>query len=103
VWPSRIEHEIHLIEVQIERALRLADIGSLAPLGIDIARYRTFEYQATQAVAAAVHFLEFDGMIVPSARYECANLVIFTERATDLMLKDSQPVDWESWRERRRP
>jgi hypothetical protein len=98
VWPSRIEHEIHLIEVQIERALRLAEIGSLAPLGVDIARYRTFEYQATQTIAAAVHFLEFDGMIVPSARFDCANLVIFTERATDLTLKDSQPVDWDRWR-----
>lgn len=98
VWPSRIEHEIHLIQAEVERVVRFADLESLAPLGVDIRRYQTFEYQAMQAIAAAAHFLEFDGMLVPSARYPCLNLVIFTERSGDLMLKASQPVDWDSWR-----
>ncbi len=102
VWPSRIEHEIHLIEVQAERTLRLVDLESLAPLGVDIARYQTFEYQATQAVAAVAQFLEFDGLVVPSARFDCANLVIFGERAPGLVLRDTQPVDWDGWRKQRR-
>ncbi|MBV8119137.1 MAG: RES domain-containing protein, partial [Alphaproteobacteria bacterium] len=72
------------------------------PLGVDIARYQTFEYAATQAIAAAAHFLEFDGMLVPSARHACLNLVIFTERIVDLVLRESQPVDWDSWRRSRR-
>jgi hypothetical protein len=101
VWPSRLEHDVHLIEVETERTLRFADLEKLAPLGVDVARYHTFEYQATQAIAAAAYFLEFDGLIVPSARFDCPNLVIFTERATDLLLRDSQPVDWESWRKGR--
>ncbi|MGC2524906.1 MAG: RES family NAD+ phosphorylase [Stellaceae bacterium] len=102
VWPSQIEHEIHLIGAEIDRIVRLAKIESLIPLGIDIARYQTLEYEATQAVAAASYFLEFDGMLVPSARFACLNLVIFTERAGDLTLKDSQAVDWDSWRRERR-
>src|SRR5712692_5807836 len=53
VWPSRIEHEIHGISAQAQRALRFADSASLAPFGVDVARYRTFEYEATQALAAA--------------------------------------------------
>src|ERR1700730_17988783 len=53
VWPSRIQHEIHAIEVQAERVLRFADTASLGALGVDVARYRTFEYGATQALAAA--------------------------------------------------
>ncbi len=101
VWPSRIEHELHGIEVETERTLRFADLESLAPLGIDIGRYHTFDYQATQAIAAAAYFLEFDSLVVPSARFPCANLVIFSERATGLVLKNSQAVDWESWRQRR--
>jgi hypothetical protein len=101
VWPSRIEHEAHLIEEETERTLRFASLESLAPLGVEIARYHTFEYQATQAIAAAAYFLEFDSLIVPSARFPCENLVIFTERATGLVLRDSQPVDWDSWRRRR--
>jgi len=102
VWPSRIEHEIHAIRVEAGRILRFADVASLAPLGVDVARYRTFEYAATQALAAAAHFLEFDGLIVPNARYDCANLVIFTERAPDLTRVATEPVDWESWRKRKR-
>ncbi len=71
---------------------------SLVALGVEITRYHTFEYQATQAIAAAAYFLEFDSLIVPSARFDCANLVIFTERVTGLISKGSQPVDWERWR-----
>ncbi|SRR6266851_5186202 len=102
VWPSRIEHEIHAIDVAAERVLRFVDTASLAPLGVDIARYRSFDYGATQSIAAAAHFLEFDGLVVPNARFDCANLVIFVERAPGLMLIESQPVDWEAWRKRRR-
>jgi hypothetical protein len=79
---------------------RLANRDSLAPPRVEIGRYRTFEYEATQAITAAAHFLEFDSLIVPSARFPCANLVIFTERATGLVLSSSQEVDWDSWRQR---
>jgi hypothetical protein len=101
VWPSRLEHEVHLIEIETERTLRFANLESLAPLGVEIARYHTFEYQATQAIAAAAYFLEFDSLIVPSARFHCSNLVVFTERATELALKKSEAVDWDIWRARR--
>jgi hypothetical protein len=101
VWPSRIEHEIHLIAVETEQTLSFANLESLTPFGVDVARYHTFEYQATQAIAAAAYFLEFDSLIVPSARFSCANLVIFTERATGLALKNTDLIDWQSWRRRR--
>jgi hypothetical protein len=97
VWPSRLEHELHLIEVEIERTLRFTNLKSLEPLGVEIARYHTFEYQTTQAIASAAYFLEFDGIIVPSARFDCPNLVIFTERPTGLVLRESRPVDWDGW------
>ena len=99
VWPSRIEHEVH--RIMTERTLRFADTESLAPLGVDRARYWTFEYDATRAIAAAAYFLEFDSLIVPSARFDCANLVIFTERVTALTLRESRAVDWDAWRGRR--
>jgi hypothetical protein len=61
VWPSRIEHEIHVIAVDAERTLRFADVAALAPLGVDPARYRSFEYTASQAIAAAANFLGMTG------------------------------------------
>ena len=104
IWPSRIEHDIHLLAARTERTLRFADIASLAPLGVDAARYGSFDYAATQAIAAAAHFLEFDGLVVPSARHTCANLVIFLERLGPgalLRVRRTEPVDWTPWRKGR--
>jgi hypothetical protein len=104
VWPSRLEHEMHAIVAQTERTLRFADVASLQPLGIDVAKYDTFDYGATQAITAAAHFLEFDGLLVPSARASCANLVIFLDRLTagcELAVRASEIVDWAAWKKRR--
>jgi len=104
VWPSRIQHEIHEIAARTDRTLRFADIPGLAAFGVDPAKYESFDYQATQALAAAAHFLEFDGLVVPSARHRSSNLVIFMDRgaASTLESKQSHPVDWAAWRKGRR-
>lgn len=100
VWPSRLRHEIHRIGAEAERCLKFADIASLQPLGVDPARFEGYDYQATQAIAAAAHFLEFDGLIVPSARHASLNLVVFMDRidAGTLEVKSSEDVDWDAWR-----
>jgi hypothetical protein len=100
VWPSRIQHQVHVLAVKTERLLRLADMRELENLGVDISRYETFDYRATQAIAAAAHFLEFDGLLVPSARFACNNLVVFTDRVTQggrLQVVSSEDVDWVEW------
>jgi RES domain-containing protein len=105
VWPSRLEHEIHAIETRTERTLRIGTLAGLEPLGVDIARYESFEYQETQAIAAAAHFLEFDGLLVPSARAPCSKLVVFLDRITPdarLEVVKTEPVDWTDWRRLRR-
>ena len=104
VWPSRIDHEIHLIDLGLERTLRLADLSRLSPLGVDIARYESFEYGATQAIASAAHFLDFDGLLVPSARFACSNAVVFLDRLGPdhrLDVRETKPVDWSNWRRKR--
>jgi hypothetical protein len=105
VWPSLIRHELHTIRVATKRTLRFADIASLRPLGVDATRYESFDYATTQAIAAAAHFLEFDGLIVPSARAPVPNLVMFLDQIVDdaqLVLSRSVAVDWNTWRRRRR-
>lgn len=103
VWPSRLHHEIHELAAQSKRALQFADVPSLADFGVDISRYETFDYAATQALAAAAHFLEFDGLLVPSARHGSANLVLFMDRGLpgSLEVKSTQGVDWIAWRAQR--
>ena len=104
VWPSRIAHEIHRITARTSRTLRFPDVSSLSPLGVDAARYASFDYAATQAIAAAAFFLDFDGLIVPSARSTELNLVIFTEKlGTALAVEASAPIDWAAWRAQPRP
>ena len=76
VWPSRIQHEIHRIAVRTERTLRIAQLDTLQHLGVDVAKYQSFDYEVTQAITAAAHFLAFDGLLVPSARAPCTNLVL---------------------------
>jgi hypothetical protein len=105
VWPSRVEHEIHAIAARTERTLRFADLASLEPLGVGAASYRGFDYAATRAIAAAAHFLEFDGLLVPSARAPCINLVVFLDRVMaggQLDVRRTEPVDWAAWRKGRR-
>jgi RES domain-containing protein len=100
VWPSRIQHEIHEIRVQTTRILKFADISGLSSFGVDGSRYTSFDYAATQALAAAAHFMEFDGLLVPSARHQSQNLVVFMDRdpAASLEVLGSEPVDWAIWR-----
>jgi RES domain-containing protein len=101
VWPSRLEHELHRITARTTTSLRFADVSSLSTLGVDVRRFGKFEYSTTQAIAAAAFFLDFDGLIVPSARSTELNLVIFTEKldvSERLKVDASEPVDWSAWR-----
>jgi hypothetical protein len=106
VWPSRLQHEIHRIEVRTKRTLHIVDLAALQSLGVDIAKYQGFDYEATQAITAAAHFLAFDGLLVPSARANCTNLVLFLERVSeygDLVVRQSESVDWAAWRKGQKP
>ena len=97
VWPSRIEHELHCLDVNVERTLKLADFRALEELDVDTVRYEGFNYMQTKAIAAAAHFLGFDGMIVPGARSSCQHLVMFKGRVKNLKLLASEVVDWVKW------
>ncbi len=106
VFPSKIVSLLYRLDVRTSQTLRLADLDMLARLGVDTAHYRERDYAKTSAVAETALFLGFDGLIVPSARHDCANLVLFTERFApdDITLSAQEPeiVDWTNWRKSRR-
>lgn len=76
-------------------------------LGIDLMRYGSLvygqhkrEYPRTQEVGEVAHFLDFDGMLVPSARRDCANVVLFCEKIPPdgiTVVEDHGPIDWNAW------
>lgn len=103
VWPSRIEHEIHSLRARAQRVLKLENLQQLEKLGVDISRFHSFDYSTTQTIAAAANFLDFDALLVPSARFPASNLVIFLDRLeTPPELISTDQVDWRIWREKQR-
>lgn len=90
---------VHRLRVEAHRTLRLirADIRTL---GIPDSEYQGVNLPRTQAIGSAVEFLGCDGLIAPSARWACENLMLFPERmAADasLELVSSETVDWFAW------
>jgi hypothetical protein len=67
---------------------------------LKVQRYQEILYTRTQEIGEAAFFLGFDGLQAPSARWNCANLVLFTERLGPeaLHVGESKSVDWNEWR-----
>lgn len=104
VFPSKVCWFAHRLRVKAAQTLRLADLETLAKLGVDSARYKERDYDRTQEIADAAFFLGFDALIAPSARWACLNLVLFTERIPpdqiQIVESPEAPVSWDDWRKR---
>lgn len=90
---------VHRLRVEARRTLRLIR-ADLPRLGVPESAYKGVNLARTQEIGAAVEFLGCDGLIAPSARWSCDNLMLFTERlAYDATLEvvQSEAVDWVEW------
>lgn len=96
VFPSKLRSVIWRITVATKRTLKFADLAVLAQLGVTSESYSSLSYQRTQEIADAAAFLGFDGILAPSARWACRNLVLFRDRFSveDLVVRESEAVDW---------
>lgn len=106
VFPSKKTFSLFSLHARTNRTLRIADMRMLAGLGVDIARYKDGDYVRTAAIAETAHFLDYDGLIAPSARCDCFNFMLFTERvasdAIELAAGEAQQIDFTEWRKGRR-
>jgi hypothetical protein len=106
IFPSRPVWRCHGLRVATRRTLRLADLAALARLGVDLSTWKDRRYGRTQEIADAAHFLDFDGLIAPSARWDCRNLMLFTGRLApdDIVAanSDGEVIDWGEWRKEMR-
>ena len=78
VFPS-IPFQLHKIRVTARKVLSLEDTQLLQQLGVDVKNYANMDYSRTQAIADVAFFLGFDGLIVPSARSQYKNLILFAD------------------------
>jgi hypothetical protein len=110
VFPSKIRHRLYQLMLATKKVLLLPDLNTIARLGVDIARYgslsyneRQLEYPRTQEVAEAAHFLGFDAVVAPNARWECLNVVLFLDRIGPgecEIADDRGQIDWNRWLEK---
>jgi len=71
----------------------------LVVLGVEKAKFSEISCLRCQEIGEAVGFLGYDGLLVPSARWTCENLVLFTEHhsLTDkLTVLSTREKDWKS-------
>lgn len=104
VFPSEVKYRLFELRVSCDRALKLLTIDALAQLGLDTSRYgqlsyeeKNAEYPRSQDIGEVAHFLEFDGLVVPSARHDSLNVVIFCDRVPPDKLEtvvDHGAVNW---------
>jgi hypothetical protein len=101
VFPSKLEWLTHEVLAEFDGVALLPTLPELAELGVDVAKYHLREYGRTQEIADAALFLGFTGLVVPSARWHCANLVVFPEKIDPgqlTLVGSARPVDWAKWR-----
>jgi hypothetical protein len=92
--------KVSRLGVSTAKTLRLAR-ASLEELGVDMARYGERDYAHTQNIGAALAFLGLDGLIAPSARWQCDNLMIY--QTNHMLLNErlevieEEHVEWGVW------
>jgi len=91
--------KLHRLQLTTKKTLRLLQ-ADLVSLGVVWADYPTLNYAKTQQIGAAVAFLGCYGLIAPSARWVCENLMLFrTNHAfeSDLSVVTSEEIALKEW------
>lgn len=107
VFPSKIRYELYELRITLERSLRFVDVSALMAFGVSPTAYgrlsyeeRDVEYPRTQEIGEVAHFLDYDGLIVPNARWPCQNVVLFGDRSPPEHREIVQRhglIDWKAW------
>jgi RES domain-containing protein len=107
VIPSKIDYRLHELSLKTTSMLDLSESQKLSALGVDMRRFGRLtygshgaEYPISQKIAEVAHFLEFDCLRVPSARWSCANVAVFCDRVPPERLAavtDHGVIDWNTW------
>lgn len=89
---------LHRMRISCGKVLRIKE-SHLASLGVSAAAYREINPPRTQEIGAAITFLGYGGLIAPSARWKCDNLMLFPDSMGDAVLEvlGTEEVDWQEW------
>lgn len=88
----KAERRIHRIQINLASVLDLQDWSLLEYLGIDRKEFTSTEPPRCKEVGGSVAHLGHDGLLVPSARSDGGNLVIFPDNKTGTY--EFWPIDY---------
>ena len=97
--PGAREIKVTSLHVSAARTLHFSMID-LSNLGVNVNRYGERDYDTTQKIGSALAFLELDGFLAPSARWDCDNFMLFprnhslNERLEPIA---ETTIEWKSW------
>jgi RES domain-containing protein len=108
VMPSQARYRLFELSISLASCLRIATLADLSLIGLQTASFgqlsyaeREQEYPRSPEIAEAAQFIGRDGLIVPSARSEWPNIVVFCDPAGPEaveVVQDHGLVDWDRQR-----
>ena len=85
--PSKVQYELFTLRVDLDSVITFNTLDELNAVGMNTSRYgaasyvdRVGEYPRSQEIAEACFFLGADGIIVPNARHDPLNLIVFCDQ-----------------------
>lgn len=111
IVPSKVRKRLFRLHATLDRVLDLTTDGKLAGLGVNMATYgrlsylrRSDEYPTLQQIGEIAFFYEYQAIMVPSARFPAANVVLMTEHVAPAQVRvvEDEAVDLEAWARERR-
>jgi len=91
---------LHRLRLTTKRTMRLLR-ANLETFGVTWERYGELNYARTQEIGVAVAFLGYDGLLAPSARWACENLMLFLDNhrteENAIQMTHTEEVDWLAW------
>ncbi len=100
--PGPRQIKVTRLAVTTSKTLRLVR-ATLGDLGVDMKRYGERDYARTQEIGSTLAWLGLDGLIAPSARWACENLMIFTDNhklGEKLEPVSDEQIEWRQWAEK---
>ena len=94
---------LNRISVSLDYVLKL-DADRLMALGMQDPRASRPRDNLGPQIGEATFMLDYQGLIVPSARWDCGNLMVFLDQRSfdmdkHLSFNKASDVNWPAWRE----
>ena len=70
---------VHRLSISLSRVAILETGNELTDRGLSKANLLSSEFDASQLVGGAIHWLGIPALVIPSARSDSSNLIIFPE------------------------